>query len=215
MPRTVRGLLLVLLLVLAGCKSQGTRPYHEPPPPDIKSTVLDYADSDAFDTLLESALVNQDPVIVIRTHHPKPDWEARLNAWIAAWNQGGKVEAPGRQRQVRLQAPGVAVNADSIREFRLLIDDLMGKVENLAARGSSWWAEERVRAYRVALLKPYNLRFHLDDDQMIQIILFNGQYSRYYREYVQSLTTPDDESTGEWSRCITCSRSKNARGQGE
>ena len=58
-------------------------------------------DADGFDSLLESALVNQDPAIIIQTHATKPDWGDRLNAWIAAWNMGGKVTGG----TVRMQAP--------------------------------------------------------------------------------------------------------------
>ena len=38
-----------------------------------------------------------------------------------------------------MQAP-VTVNAATIREFRLLIDDLMGRAEKLRATGSTWSA---------------------------------------------------------------------------
>src|SRR5439155_1407439 len=80
------------------------------------------------------------------------------DAWLAAWNRGGKVGPAADGRKARGQAP-VTVNADTIREFRLLVDDLMGRVETLAKTSSAWYAEERTRSRRVALLKPYNLRF--------------------------------------------------------
>jgi hypothetical protein len=166
-------------------------------------------DTDAFDAVLEAALVNQDPVIVIQTRHERPDWGDRLNAWIAVWNRGGK-GAPGRT--VRSQAPPlspVVVDGDSIREFRLLIEGLMDRVEDRAKERSAWWAEERVRNRRVELLRPYNLRFHLGDDGLIQVILFHSRYAPYYREFVRGLA---GEDTGEeWARAYFCSRCRSTR----
>jgi hypothetical protein len=205
-----RWLLLTLSLfcvAVAGCRStRTTRPYREPPPPDIRATVIDYVETDAFDEFFESALTNQDPVIVIQTGATQPDWGARLNAWLAAWNRGGKVvDEPGRR--VRLQSPlsPVTVNGETLREFRLLIDDLMKRVEDAARRGSSWWAVERIQRRRIALLKPYSLRFHLDEDKKIQLIFFNGMYSRYYREFMDSMSMSDPDEPAEWTRAVQCS----------
>jgi hypothetical protein len=207
---------LGLLLSVAACPSCKTaapgRPYREPPPPDLKRTTIDYAETDAFDALFESALTNQDPAIVIQTTFEKPDWGPRLNAWIAAWNRGGTVGAP--QRTARMQAPllgAVPVDGDSIREFRLLIESLMDRVENLADKESAWWTEERTRTRRVALLKPYNLRFHQDEQKHIQLIFFNGNYSQYYPEFLLSVIVPDAQETVQWSRTFECSRCKRRR----
>jgi hypothetical protein len=195
------------LLLAAGCWTMhGTRSSVEPPPQDIHPTRLEYLDTDAFDTLLESALVNQDPVIVIETHFEKPEWGERLNAWIAAWNRGGRVEAG---KKVRMQAPvlpRIVVDGDSIREFRLLIESLMNRVEESVKERSAWWAEEKVRERRVGLLKPYNLRFHLGEDGTIQIILFNGRYASYHREFVKSIGGGD--TSEEWQRGYSCSMCK-------
>src|SRR5207244_11058640 len=87
---------------------------------------IDYVDADGFDGLLESALVNQDPAIVIRTGRTKPDWGDRLNAWIAAWNMAGQTGGT-----VRMQAPlvpQVVGDEGSIREFRLLVEGLMSRL---------------------------------------------------------------------------------------
>jgi hypothetical protein len=183
-----------------------TRPYHEPPPPGLAPTVLDYVETDAFDALFESALTNQDPVILVQTATSQPDWGPRLNAWIAAWNRGGKV-VDGPRGRVRMQAPVVpsAVNAETLHEFRLLVDDLMTRVEDVARRGSSWWAEERTQRRRIDLLKPYSLRFHLDDDKKIQLVLFNGMYSRYYRQFMESMSMRDADEPEEWTRTMKCS----------
>jgi hypothetical protein len=211
--RTPRWVLLavpLLCLSALSCRNtRTTRPYHEPPPPDLKPTVLDYVETNAFDTLFESALTNQDPVILIQTDTSQPDWGPRLNAWIAAWNRGGKVVDEPR-RKTRMQAPlaslaPAAINGDTVREFRLLIDDLMTRVEEAARRGSSWWSEERTQRGRIALLKPYSLRFHLDENQRIQLIFFNGLYSRYYRELMESVALPAQEEPEEWCRDVKCS----------
>jgi hypothetical protein len=202
----------LLLLGPGGCKTPPARPYREPPPPDLKATAIDYTDSDAFDALFEAALTNQDPVVVIRTAREKPDWEPRLNAWIAAWNLGGKVGPP--KATVRMAAPllpSVTVDADSIREFRLLIESLMDRVEDIARRQSAWWAEERTRARRVALLRPYNLRFHLDEEKTIQLIFFNGSYAQYYPQFMQSIAQAEADEPAEWSRTFRCSRCKGYR----
>lgn len=207
------GGLLLAAFTATGCWTVPPARPSADPPPDVKVTRIDYVDSAGFDALLESALVNQDPAIVIDTGHDKPDWDARLNAWIAAWNRGGAV--PGRT--VRSQAPGIPgvnVDADSLREFRLLIDDLMGRVEESAKAGSAWWAEERTRARRVALLKPYNLRFHVTEDGQIEIVLFNGRYAPYHAEFVRSLEGGEDEGGGAWVRGVECSRCKRRAGAG-
>jgi hypothetical protein len=204
--------LLVPLAALSSCKTAAPgRPYREPPPPDLKATTIDYTETDAFDALFESALTNQDPAIVVRTTYEKPDWGPRLNAWIAAWNRGGTV-AP--KRTARMQAPllgGVPVDGDSIREFRLLIEGLMDRVENLADKESAWWAEERTRSRRVALLKPYNLRFHQDEDRHIQLIFFNGNYADSYPQFLLSVAVPDTQETVQWSRTFECSHCKRRR----
>jgi hypothetical protein len=215
-PKGSRAAVLVALALLAtaaaGCApSRNIRPYQEPPPPDLRPTRIDYVDSPAFDAILESALVNQDPVILIQTTNRKPDWEGRLNAWIAAWNRGGQV-APEPGRKARGQVPGippVVVDGDSIREFRLLIEGLMDRIEERAKERSAWWAQEAIRNRRVELLRPYNLRFHRGEDGTIQIILFNGRYARYHREFVRSLTSADPDGGEEWTRGYECSECKH------
>jgi hypothetical protein len=204
-------LVAAALVVSTSCRhTTDSRPYREPPPSSVKPTTLEYTDADAFDALFESALVNQDAVIVIRTGREKPDWDGRLNAWIAAWNLGGKVAAGGDRPKVRGQAPlPKVVDGDSIREFRLLVESLMDRVEVLARGGAAWWAEERVRSRRIALLRPYNLHFHLAEDQTIQLIFFNGRYAEQIKEAVPAIADAigDDEPHGR-PRCFTCSRCK-------
>lgn len=202
----------LLCAALISCRSvRTTRPYREPPPPDIRPTVLDFVDSEGFDELFESVLTNQDPVIVVQTGSTQPDWGPRLNAWIAAWNRGGRV-AEENGRRVRMQAPlsPVTINGETLREFRLLIDDLMKRVEDTARRGSSWWAVERIQRHRIALLRPYSLRFHLDEDKKIQLIFFNGKYSRYYREFMEAMALHGPEEPEEWTRCVQCSHCEGA-----
>jgi hypothetical protein len=204
---------LVILAALAlGCVPLRQR--QESPPPDLRPTRIDYVDADAFDQLLESALVNEDPVILIQTTYAKPDWGPRLNAWIAAWNRGGRLSAADG-RKARGLAPGfpqVVVDGDSIREFRLLIEGLMDRIEDRVKGGADWWEDVRVRNRRVALLLPYNLRFHLDEDGHIQLILFNGRYAPYHSQFVRSIAGPAaDDGAGEWERTYHCSECKQHR----
>jgi hypothetical protein len=188
------------------CKTgSGGVPAAAPASAAIKPTVLQYVDADGFDALFETALKNADPAIVIQTDTTKPDWGARLNAWIAAWNVGGP--ADGWRRTARGQSP-LTINGESIRELRLLVDDLMGKVETLADKGSAWWAEERTRSRRVALLKPYSLRFHQGADRNIQLIFFHGAYAAQYRDFMATLA---DDGPADWARAVECSQCKQAR----
>ncbi len=198
-------LFALALAAVLSCRHEPPRPYREAPPSELAATTLDYADTDAFDALLESALVNQDPVILVRTAHARPDWQGRLNAWIAAWNQGGRVEG----RTVRGQAPPLPVDGESIREFRLLVTVLLDRVEVLAHAGAGWWSESRVRARRVELLRPYSLRFHVGGDGTIQLIFFNGKASERYAEFVRQLT--EAEEVAQWERTVECSGCKQFR----
>ncbi len=146
--------------------------------------------------------------MLIQTENQKPDWGDRLNAWLAAWNMGS--------RKARGQAPlpSVTIDGDSIREFRLLVDDLMGRVENLARTGSTWFAEERTRSRRVALLKPYNLRFHQDEGGNIQLIFFNGAYAQYYGQFLKTTGPAEGSGAEEWSRTFQCSRCRGLKEHG-
>jgi hypothetical protein len=195
------------LLPVAGCGNrERTRPPVEPPPADVQPTRIDYTDTDAFDQVLESALLTQDPVILVQTTNEKPDWGDRLNAWIAAWNRGGRV-GPGPGKTARGQAPFLpGVDSDTAHEFRLLIEGLMNRIEDKVRERSAWWAQEHIRERRVELLRPYNLRFHLGTDGFIQVIWFNGRYAQYHRDFVRSIA---DEDPGDgWDRCVSCSRCK-------
>ncbi len=201
MSRPFFGLVIGTVLIVAGCRTprdeQVDRSSALPP---IQPTILQYVDTDAFDALFEASLKNHDPAIIVRTAHEKPDWEGRLNAWIAAWNRGGK----GERRIIRGQIPlpVQTIDADLVREFRLLIFGLVDRAEDLAKGGSAWWQEERMRSHRVALLRRYNLRFHMGEDKRIQLIFFHGDHARRYAEFMKGLIGAED---GEWSREIECS----------
>jgi hypothetical protein len=209
--RVFWGAALVFALA-AGCRTPkpDLSTVETPSTADLRPTHIDYADADAFDALFETALVSQDPVIFIQTDHRKPDWGPRLNAWIAAWNLGSRPNETKARGQVPV-VPKVTVDADSIRELRLLIDDLMGRVEDSARAGVTWWAETRMRNRRVALLKPYNLRFHVGDDGRIQLVFFHGDYAAKYEDFVRSLEGAGD---GPWVRTYQCSHCRPVRGQG-
>jgi hypothetical protein len=208
---------LFLVMVVAGCREPAPRPAPEPPPPGVRKTNLEYVDTDAFDALFESALVNQDPVIVVHTGRSKPDWDGRLNAWIAAWNSGGPVGTPPpRAVRGQIPLPGVKVDEGTLREFRLLVNWLMDRVDVLARDGNAWYSEERLRSRRVALLRPYDLRFHLAPDGDIDLVFFNGNYASYYPDFVKSLTgavveTDESDEPLEWTRTFRCSRCRAAR----
>ncbi len=182
-----------------------------PKPAAVRPTVLDYADSEAFDALFESALVNRDPAILVRTGFARPDWGGRLNAWIAAWNAGGRSPARTARGQAPLPGiPGAGLNAETIREFRLLVNGLMDRVEDLAKTTSAWWSEERVRARRVGLLKPYNLRFHRGEDGNILLIFFHGDHAGHYPAFIEALTSAAD-APDTWARTVECSACRHAR----
>jgi hypothetical protein len=131
---------------------------------------------------------------------------ARLNAWIAAWNGGGRHD--GVRGRGQLPA-GVVVNGDSVREFRLLIEDLLDRAEGSAQVGTRWWAERSMRDHRIALLRPYNLRFHAAADGRIQLIFFHGRYAAQYKHVVRAVAAPDPGEPDEWVRGYCCSRSKD------
>jgi hypothetical protein len=197
------GVLVCLGLTIAvGCKTtkpnRDNTPDHQLRPQVVR---VDYVDSYAFDLLLEAALVNSQPTIVVQTEYSKPEWSSRLNEWIAAWNSGRRT--PGLR--ARGQIPPVVVDGDSIREFRLLIDGLMGRVEESARVGGHWWTERQTRERRVALLRPYSLRFHLGTDGHIQLIFFHGDYAAQYKDVVRALADPAEEETLDWSPGYCCS----------
>jgi hypothetical protein len=203
---------LFVLALAAGCKNSAVRPV-EPPPADIQANDITYVESDAFDAIFESALVRQDPIIVVHTDFKKPEWGPRLNAWIAAWNKGGT--SAGLTIRGQVPIPSVTVDGESIREFRLLVNSLMNRVDDLSRNGSAWWTEERTRSRRVDLLKPYNLRFVKDEHGTIQLVFFNGNYASYYPGYMRNLTRTVGEPDA-WSRnfeCTECKRLVTARSQ--
>ena len=125
-----RFLLCLALAVLAGCQlfRAGKSGMPAESMPDLAPVFVDYADTDAFDGQFEAALVASSPAIVVRTESAKPDWKGRLNAWIAAWNGGGRSKA----RTVRGQLGLPKLDGESIRELRLLADDLLDRAEGVA-----------------------------------------------------------------------------------
>src|ERR1019366_10438881 len=105
MTRPFLGMVAIMVFAVGGCRSTRESHYNGPPPsPRVQPTILQYIDADGFDVLFEVSLINQDPVIIVRTENEKPDWEGRLNAWIAAWSIGGKVDHLVVRGQIPLPA---------------------------------------------------------------------------------------------------------------
>ena len=207
----------LLLVALTSCRHTTQQQPTQLPTPDITPTRIDYVDSDGFDALLENSLIHQDPAIIIHTGRSKPDWGGRLNAWIAAWNRGGhsprRAESTSSSGNVaRGQSPlaGVHVDGATVREFRLLVTELLDRIETLAQNSGGWWAEERARSRRVSLLRPYSLRFHLDDNQQILLVFFHGNYSSYYPRFLELLTHTPSSGSEDWSRALECSWSRSS-----
>jgi hypothetical protein len=204
---------VVPLLILVGC--QLLRPTSGPLPrdgmPDLTPRFVDYIDSEAFDNQFEALLIAMEPAIVIRTENTRPDWQGRHNAWVAAWNRGGT-----RTRTVRGQAglSAVKLDGDGIRELRGLVGDLLNRAEQLATVSGAWYANERERNRRVALLKPYSLRFHRDGDGPIQLIFFHGDYASYYPQFLRSLMRSPEMEDQAWARSVECSQCWKAKAPG-
>jgi hypothetical protein len=210
---------LIALAVGSGCQAtsrggeetQTTVSARPPANTNIGPNRIPYVDTDAFDTVFESALIHQDPLIIVQTQETKPEWGPRLNAWIAAWNAGAR--PPRARRGVRGQIPTgpVTISGDSVREFRFLIDDLLDRVDSGVRGRSTWWAEERIKSRRIALLQPYNLRFHMDALGQIQLCFFHGAYATQYPD-VMALLMPDlveEDGPAGWVRGVVCSRSQD------
>jgi hypothetical protein len=195
---------LLAFAIFTGCRTTSIQ-QSETPPPEFQANEITYVENDAFDGIFEASLVRQDPVIVVRTDFTKPEWGPRLNAWIAAWNKGS---ANNRTVRGQIPIPSVVVDGDSIREFRLLVNSLMNRVDDVARTGSNWFAEERTRSRRVALLQPYNLRFIMDEQDKIQLVFFHGKYARYYPEFMRNLEHSTDEELESWTRTYDCAQSK-------
>ncbi len=161
-----------------GCRAGG-RPYVAPPTAEAlhAATVIPYYDSEAFDAMLEAALTRQDPVIVIQTATSEPDWSGRLNAWIAAWNEGGPVQPPPQTKSKGIGLPRLGPKSvielppNTAEEARLLIEGEIDRIERLARESVAWWRDEQKRKARAAMLKPYVLRVQRDPAQRLQVVL--------------------------------------------
>jgi hypothetical protein len=175
---------------------QAFRPALEPRPSEMRNTEIDYVDTDGFDAIFETALVNRDTVVTVRTPNQRPDWTGRLNAWIAAWNMGKSPDS----RRFRGQIPGLpTIDGETLRELRLLVNSVVDRADDAAKISVNWFREERVRSRRVELLKPYNLRFHMHTDGNIHLIFFHGDFASQYQQFV-AMQAECDENSKVWSR---------------
>jgi hypothetical protein len=77
--------------------------------------------------------------------------------------------------------------------------------------------EERVRSRRIALLKPYDLRFHVGTNGDIDLVFFNGKYASSYPEFVRNLLGENgqEDDSPEWTRAVRCSRCQRSRERNE
>ena len=93
MCRTALAPLALILTLAAGCHQPEQRPLPAPPPADIHPTDIDYVDTDAFDALFESALVNQDPAIIIQTPQAVllPD-DSDIRRWVLSRPLDGRIQ---------------------------------------------------------------------------------------------------------------------------
>jgi hypothetical protein len=201
---TIALVAMVVSLAGFGCESLrlARRPAMEPRLGEFRSTYIDYVDTESFDLRFENSLLNRDAVITIRTPNDKPDWTGRLNAWIAAWNMGKGADL----RRSRGQFPVPSIDGDTLREFRLLVDSVVNRAEDASKASVQWFRDEKKRSYRMELLKPYNLRFHMNTDGHIHVIFFHGAYANQYQEFVSNLTECDEAEP--WTRTVCYSRCK-------
>jgi hypothetical protein len=168
-------------LVLFGCSiqmaschdSSGLRVMKQTPTPEViaQTPHVDYADSDAFDEVLKSALIRHDRLIVIQTVETQPAWSGRLTAWIAAWNEGGPAHEPGVSSTRSL----IELPPDLACETRQAITDQMDRIERLAVDMHGWWQDERKRRDRIEMLKPYMICVTRDQNQRLQVVFYYCQ----------------------------------------
>ena len=83
-----------------------------------------------------------------------------------------------------------------------MVFGIVDRAEELAKAGSTWWQEGRTRSHRVALLRRYNLRFHIGEENKIHLIFFNGDHADKYREFMATVTGAEER---DWSRTVECS----------
>jgi hypothetical protein len=188
MTRSTVFLVLLLSLLLVGYGGRGSTQSHPNATPLTKeerknATVIEYEDSDAFDGLLEAAITRPDQVILVQTKNSSPDWQGRLNAWIAAWNEGGKVKKGDnlfyktvrilqRKKEPNTSEVSVKVPDNTATEIRSFVEGQMDRIERLGRETVDWWKDNRKKTHRVELLKPYQFIFEKGSDGYYQIIFY-------------------------------------------
>lgn len=161
----------VLAMAPCGCTILPTKP---PPAPVLQpsspspkaATVLPYADTEAFDLVFEAALRRGDAVIVVQTGQKGLEWQGRLNAWVAAWNEA----APLRERD-RASRSLVELPADTAQQTATLINSQIDRIEGMAKRTVDWWRDTHRRKDRAALLRHYALNLEHDQSGQMQLVL--------------------------------------------
>lgn len=170
-----------LVMFTAGCRIPPWGPV-PPPPVPIPSPetitiapTIDYVEDDSFDTTLEAYFRKKTPILVIQTLSTKPNWNGRLNAWLAAWNAGADAHpkpSPEESRMKLAQRGLIDFPPDAAEQTRILIEDQIIRIEEAAKQGVRWWRDEQKRKDRTDLLKPYVLEFHRDANQRYQLVFY-------------------------------------------
>jgi hypothetical protein len=163
------------LVCLAGCSVERT--YRPPPPPNFRCKEVPFQDTPAFDGLLESYLTNREPAVCIVLDTPAPDWPPRLVAWMKAYQAGGKVRAPAGKGGLDALL-WLATGGQTPTESRLLLENLLDRLDRAAVSAAAWWADEAERRRRIDLLRPYLLDAERDPGHNgnYVIVLYNGHY---------------------------------------
>lgn len=166
----------VVLLVLIGCGTP-QRTYQPPPPPNYPDREIPFEDSNAFDSLLETLLINQTPVIRIVLDTTTPDWPDRLVVWLRAYRDGGQVAAPTGKGGLS-SLLWLAANATSSTEAREALEATFDRLEETTTAVATWWSNERERQRRIELLRAYIIdveRSARHGDRFV-VTLYNGRY---------------------------------------
>ena len=109
----------------------------------------------------------------------------------------------------------MVVDGDSIREFRLLVNSLMNRVDDVARQARTGLSRNAPfrGAWRCSSLTICNSSW--TSRARSNLVFFHGDYARYYPGFMRKLKHTDEEIES-WSRtfdCAQCKRMVAAKGQ--